>query len=81
MNVRSNHVHVVVEIGMTRPDQALRDFKAYATKALREANLWRDKHSPWAEGGSKRYLWKKSNVSAACAYVIYEQGDHTESEF
>ncbi len=81
LSVRSNHIHIVVEIGDASPDHALRDFKAYATRALRDAQEWPHSHSPWVDGGSKRFLWKRSSVEGACAYVIYEQGDHIESSF
>ena len=75
INVRTNHVHLVVWIDNFRPESALRDFKSYSTKALRSAGLWVFSHSPWVDGGSKRYLWKDTSVSAACDYVVNGQGD------
>lgn len=35
-NVRTNHVHVVVSIGKTKPERALNAFKANATRQMRE---------------------------------------------
>ncbi len=32
INVRTNHVHIVVTIGTAKPERALNDFKSYATK-------------------------------------------------
>ena len=32
INVRTNHVHAVVTIGLASPERALNNFKAYATK-------------------------------------------------
>ena len=75
INIRTNHVHLVVWIANARPASALRDFKAYSTKAMRSAGLWTFAHSPWVDGGSNRYLWKDTSVSAACDYVVNGQGD------
>jgi len=36
--------------------------KANATRMLREADEWRRSDSPWADGGSKRYLWTDAIV-------------------
>jgi hypothetical protein len=32
-------------------------------------------HSPWADKGSKRYLWNEESLAAAIDYVLNEQGD------
>ena len=81
INVRTNHAHVVVNTLTAKPESAMRDFKSYSTRALRSANLWLFDHSPWVDGGSKRYLWKPSSVSAACEYVLYGQGDDLPESF
>ncbi len=73
INARTNHVHVVVSAGC-RPEAVLRDFKAYATRRMRERGSWPHRHSPWAEGGSRRYLWTDRNVEQAVEYVIDCQG-------
>ncbi len=75
INVRTNHVHLVVWLAEVGPEAALRDFKAYSTRAMKSAGLWLFSHSPWVDGGSRRYLWKDTSVSAACDYVINGQGD------
>lgn len=74
MNVRSNYGHSVVFARETSPENVLRDFKAYATRALRTAGLWKFDHSPWVDGGSKRYLWKETSLHNACDYVLNNQG-------
>ena len=74
VNIRTNHIHVVVSIGEIGPDKAVKDFKAYATRALKAAGHWQFDHSPWAEGSSKKYLWKESSVANACEYVVNGQG-------
>ncbi len=81
LNIRTNHAHIVVNTLTAKPESAMRDFKAYSTRALRLANLWNLDHSPWVDGGSKRYLWKANSVSAACDYVNYGQGDDLPVSF
>ena len=74
INVRTNHGHSVVSIGSIKPSRALNAFKAYGTRKLRERGLWKHEHSPWAERGSKRWLWTEADVACACEYVINGQG-------
>ena len=74
LNVRTNHAHSVVSIGIVKPGQAMNAFKAYGTRKLRERNLWEYAHSPWAERGSKRWLWTETSILNACDYVINGQG-------
>ena len=75
MNVRTNHAHTVVSIGLLKPDRALNAFKAYATRKLRERRLWLYSHSPWADKGSERWLWTEADIFNACDYVNNGQGD------
>jgi REP element-mobilizing transposase RayT len=75
LNVRTNHVHVVVSLGRSKPEQALNAFKAYATREMRQNGNWRETHSPWADKGSKRYLWNERSMALAIDYVINGQGD------
>jgi len=75
INVRSNHVHVVVSIGTAKPERALNDFKAYATRRLRQTGCWRLDRSPWSDKGSKRYLWTQRSVELAIDYVMNRQGE------
>lgn len=73
--VRTNHVHVVVCIGGLKPERALNALKAYATRRLRADGRWNKVHSPWADRGSKRYLWNERSMAIAVDYVINGQGD------
>jgi len=75
VNVRTNHVHVVVSIGGVKPEHALTAFKANATRQMRENGCWLNEQSPWAEKGSKRHLWNERSVSRAVNYVLFGQGD------
>jgi hypothetical protein len=42
---------------------------------MRLDGCWRHKYSPWAEKGSRRYLWNERSVALAIDYVLYGQGD------
>ncbi|MDR1494348.1 MAG: transposase [Planctomycetaceae bacterium] len=66
INVRTNHVHVVAT-GNTIPDKIMGDFKAYATRRLKESGFF--VKNVWTEGGSTRYLWDDESVVAACHYA------------
>ena len=70
VHVRSNHVHVVLEADV-RPEKAMTQFKAYASRALNGLG-WREKR--WAHHGSTRYLWEAREVDAAVDYVVHQQG-------
>jgi len=74
MNVRTNHVHTVVS-APCKPEKVLTAFKANATRKLREAGCWKSNDSPWADRGSKKYLWTEQDVVNAIAYVEYDQGE------
>ena len=74
INVRSNHVHTVVTANC-KPEHVLTAFKANATRKLRESRCWESERSPWAEGGSKRYLWTDEQLVKAIAYVEDDQGE------
>jgi REP element-mobilizing transposase RayT len=75
INVRTNHVHVVVSTGGTKPERALNAFKANATRQMRQDGFWQRPHSPWADKGSERRLWNERSVERAVDYVINGQGD------
>ncbi len=49
-------------------------FKAYATKALRTAQLVDDDSKVWSRHGSTRYLWTEEHISTAVDYVVNGQG-------
>ena len=75
VNVRTNHVHLVVSIGDKKPETALNAFKANATHKMRESGCWQNTTSPWADKGSKRHLWNEQSVARAIDYVVNGQGD------
>jgi REP element-mobilizing transposase RayT len=69
INVRTNHIHTVVSIGIKSPDIALNAFKANATRLMRENGCWQSVRSPWADNGSKRHLWNEHSVGLAVDYT------------
>ncbi len=75
MNIRTNHVHTVVSIGLDSSSKALNSFKSYATRRMREKGCWKYEHTPWASRGSKRKLWNERSVEIAIDYVLNGQGD------
>lgn len=75
INVRTNHVHLVVAIGEASPSAALNAFKAYATKRMRQEGCWSETETPWVDKGSQRYLWNERSVERAVDYVLHGQGD------
>jgi REP element-mobilizing transposase RayT len=74
LNVRPNHVHVVVSIGKQKPEVALNAFKAYATRRMRRDGNWKCEHTPWADRGSKIHLWNERSIAKAIDYVANGQG-------
>ena len=66
LNVRSNHVHIVVTAPHTTPGDVMGDLKSYASRALNR--IHRRKHW-WTEDGSKRYLNDERSLDAATRYV------------
>jgi len=75
INVRTNHVHVVIVIGPKKPGIALNALKANATRQMRADGCWTSDQTPWADKGSERYLWNESSVAKAIDYVTNRQGD------
>lgn len=75
INIRTNHVHIVVAVGAKNPDQVLIALKANATRKMRENRSWESENTPWAEKGSKRYLWSEKSVERAIDYIIDGQGN------
>ena len=72
-NIRTNHVHVVVGTRCD-PEIVLRALKANSTRKMREAGCWTSTQTPWAQKGSKRWLWTDNQLQAAIAYVRDGQG-------
>jgi REP element-mobilizing transposase RayT len=76
INVRTNHVHLVVTADGVAPEEVMRVMKSRATRCLRDAGLLPKHERLWSEHGSTIYLWTDSQVSAAVWYVTDGQDVH-----
>lgn len=74
VNVRTNHVHVVVSCGDTHTEKAMAEMKAWTTRRLREAGCVSADATVWTHHGSKRYLWNEASLAKAVEYVSEKQG-------
>lgn len=75
LNVRTNHIHLVVSAGSRTAGSMLNAFKANATREMRKSGLWLLKTSPWSDKGSNKNLWNDSSIVEVIDYVLYGQGD------
>lgn len=73
LNVRTNHVHIVVS-GPATPERMMNAFKSWATRHLREARLVGSQEKVWTRHGSTRYLWTERDILDAATYVLEGQG-------
>jgi REP element-mobilizing transposase RayT len=78
VHVRTAHVHAVVH-AQVDPDQIIKDFKAYSTRAIHRGGLDARRKRLWSFGGSHPYLWTADAVRAAIHYVLDEQGERMET--
>jgi REP element-mobilizing transposase RayT len=72
LNVRTNHVHVVLSANIAK-ERVLSDLKAWATRKLRESGMATKYDQVWAHHGSTRVLATEAAVEAAVQYVLLEQ--------
>ncbi len=73
INVRTNHAHIVIS-AHAKPERIADALKAFATKKLREENLFDKCLQIWSRGRSRRCLWKPRHVQLAIEYVLFGQG-------
>ncbi|MBI4580165.1 MAG: transposase [Planctomycetes bacterium] len=67
LNVRTNHVHVVVSAGIG-PEEVLAQFKAWASRWL-----GKPAHQRWTEHGSTRWINRVEDLEAAIRYTLEQQ--------
>ncbi len=72
-HVRSNHLHIVVRTA-EKPEKVMADFKAWASRRLREAFGEDAARDRWTQHGSTKYLWTKESVVEKLEYVVHGQG-------
>ena len=73
VHVRTNHVHTVVTAAAT-PEKVMTDFKAWASRRLREQCAEPADRDRWTQHGSTRYLWTPDSLAEKIKYVLDEQG-------
>jgi REP element-mobilizing transposase RayT len=73
VNVRTNHVHCVLTAHFSAK-RVIAALKANATRTMRAASCWGGDFSPWARGGSTKYVWTDEELRNAIAYVVEGQG-------
>ncbi|MBN4060314.1 transposase [Planctomycetaceae bacterium AH-315-I19] len=72
INVRSNHVHVVVR-AEKKPERVMSSMKAWATRALRETGHARADQTIWSRHGSTIYLFTDREFAYARWYTAEAQ--------
>jgi REP element-mobilizing transposase RayT len=80
VHVGQSHVHVVVQTRSDKaPEQVMTEFKAWATRALRELGTRSENEAIWAEHGSTRWINDPETLAAAVDYVTRLQaGPHAQ---
>ncbi|NNJ27338.1 transposase [Alienimonas chondri] len=72
VNVRTNHVHVVLTATDVHPKKARTELKSWATRVLKQLDgagrlKW------WSDGGSARYINDQSGLEETIDYVRNRQ--------
>ena len=70
LNVRSNHVHLVVAAGDVAPQRVMTYFKTWASRLLNERTPSPSRRRWWTRHGSTRYLNSPNAVRTAVKYVL-----------
>lgn len=74
INVRSTHVHVVVDCHATHsPELAMAQFKSWGTRRLIKARLVLPDSKLWTDHGSTRWINHADGLVAAVDYVLNRQ--------
>lgn len=68
LNVRSNHIHVVVTAAGMTPETVMEQFKAWCSRRLNDATGERLKW--WTPHGSTRWINDEKSLAAAIDYVL-----------
>ena len=78
LNVRTNHVHVVVTAIEYAPETVVEQFKAWSTRKLKAQstigiNATKPRQRWWTEGSSRGSINRESDLAAAVEYVLEAQ--------
>jgi len=69
LNVRSNHVHVVLTVPDRPPERVMTSLKAWASRRLNDAVGRDGRRRWWTRHGSTRYLKSRASFERAVEYV------------
>lgn len=72
-HVRSNHVHLVVQVDGD-PGRVMSDLKARASRDLNQAGFDSSDRKRWTRHGSAKHLFHEHEVEAKIRYTLDEQG-------
>lgn len=71
--VRTNHVHLVVNAGETKPETVVTQLKQWGTRRLREGGLVASEQPVWAKHASTKRLFDERSLQQAVRYTLEEQ--------
>ena len=72
LNVRTNHVHVVVAAGDAAPKRVREELKSWATRTLKAADRT-GRTKWWTAGGDITFLFDDAVLAEKIRYVLTEQ--------
>ena len=67
LNVRSNHVHLVVTAEREKPERVMTLLKAWASRGLNQGGC---RKRWWTRHGSTRYITTRASLARAVEYVM-----------
>ena len=76
LNVRTNHVHIVVTAPGYPPETVREQFKSWCTRILKKHEPTRSRF--WTEGGSRRWINTEEDLDAVVVYVMDGQVRNSE---
>lgn len=74
LNIRTNHIHIVITAPDHTPERVLIDLKSWSTRQLIENGCVTPDTHVWSRHGSTRWLNSQFSFDRACEYVANEQG-------
>jgi REP element-mobilizing transposase RayT len=73
VNVRTNHVHVVISASAHKGTVVRDQLKANSTRQIRERNKRLVDRPVWAVGGDVQFVWTENELSAVINYTLIAQ--------
>ena len=75
LNVRTNHIHVVLTAENDAPEQVMLSLKGAATWRFVQNGFVGEDRTVWTRHGSTKYLKNLEDMSEAIDYVLFRQGE------